>query len=215
MSEGDFPRGASTRLQLALIFVSGATNQDEAMRGVLQLLRRKYPAVESAVATVVQACGMICRLLPITCQQHLSTAPAHGHAWFCTSVRSHAGAWRDWQSAQQANGDGSPVWARMQAHGVIGNQPGGPVEVEQTPAVSLTLASFASTAVSTFSATGELMPDAGRPASCSHPCRCRCQAAPFSNYTLQIALTRYLKSAMPPHADKASEWKCHVIAYVD
>ena len=51
----------------------------------------------------------------------------------------------------------------MQAHGVIGNQPGGPLEVEQTPAVSLTLASFAATSVSTFSVTGDLMPDAGAP----------------------------------------------------
>ena len=51
----------------------------------------------------------------------------------------------------------------MQAHGVIGNQPGGPLEVEQTPAVSLTLASFAATSVSTFSVTGDVMPDAGAP----------------------------------------------------
>ena len=58
-------------------------------------------------------------------------------------------------------GEQACLIAPMQAHGVIGNQPSGPVEVEQAPAVSLTLASMERTAVSLFTVTGETIPDAG------------------------------------------------------
>ena len=53
MSEQDHPQGASTRHQLALVFVSGALSQNLALRSVLQLLRRKYPLVEHVIAAAV------------------------------------------------------------------------------------------------------------------------------------------------------------------
>jgi small ligand-binding sensory domain FIST len=48
-----------------------------------------------------------------------------------------------------------------QAHGVIGNQDSGPVEIESMPAVSLTLAQLQGTEVRTFSLSGSSLPDAG------------------------------------------------------
>ncbi len=52
---------------------------------------------------------------------------------------------------------------RVQAHGVIGNEGSTPTEVEQAPAVSLTLASMEGADVTSFTVTGERLPDAGAP----------------------------------------------------
>ena len=49
----------------------------------------------------------------------------------------------------------------MQAHGIIGNEGVTPTEVEQAPAVSLTLATMEGAEVSSFTVTGERLPDAG------------------------------------------------------
>ena len=51
----------------------------------------------------------------------------------------------------------------MQAHGIIGNEGITPTEVEQAPAVSLTLATMEGAEVSSFTVTGERLPDAGAP----------------------------------------------------
>lgn len=52
---------------------------------------------------------------------------------------------------------------RLQAHGVIGNEGSTPTEVEQAPAVSLTLANMEGAEVASFTVTGERLPDAGAP----------------------------------------------------
>lgn len=49
----------------------------------------------------------------------------------------------------------------MQAHGIIGNEGSRPTEVEQAPAVSLTLANMEGAEVQSFTVTGERLPDAG------------------------------------------------------
>ncbi len=49
----------------------------------------------------------------------------------------------------------------MQAHGIIGNEGAMPIEVEQAPAVSLTLANMEGAEVTSFTVTGERLPDAG------------------------------------------------------
>jgi small ligand-binding sensory domain FIST len=57
----------------------------------------------------------------------------------------------------------STVVYHVQAHGIIGNEGSMPTEVEQAPAVSLTLANMEGAEVTSFTVTGERLPDAGVP----------------------------------------------------
>ncbi len=52
-------------------------------------------------------------------------------------------------------------WCLVQAHGIVGNEGSTPIEVEQAPAVSLTLANIEGAEVTSFTVTGERLPDAG------------------------------------------------------
>lgn len=62
MSEKDFSAGHKADVQLALLFVTGFSDQDETLRTALSLLRRKYTFVKHVIATVVRYSLMIMAL---------------------------------------------------------------------------------------------------------------------------------------------------------
>lgn len=59
MSEQDFSAGHKADVQLALIFATGFSDQDETLRTALSLLRRKYTFVKHVIATVVRCPSLI------------------------------------------------------------------------------------------------------------------------------------------------------------
>lgn len=60
MSEQDFSAGHKADVQLALLFVTGFSDQDETLRTALSLLRRKYTFVKHVIATVVRSITDFC-----------------------------------------------------------------------------------------------------------------------------------------------------------